>query len=57
MYDKDGDGAISVKELTHVMRTLGLNPTENEIIEIMANLDLDGKMLFYDFQKKKYIDY
>jgi calmodulin len=42
MFDKNGDGAISVKELTTVMRSLGLNPTENEIIEIMAHLDLDG---------------
>ncbi len=43
MYDKDGDGEISVKELTTVMRCLGLNPSESEIVEIMANLDLDGK--------------
>ena len=43
MFDKDGDGEISIKELTTVMRSLGLNPTESEIVEIMANLDLDGK--------------
>ena len=42
MFDKDGDGEISIKELTTVMRSLGLNPTESEIVEIMANLDLDG---------------
>ena len=42
MFDKDGDGEISIRELTTVMRSLGLNPTESEIVEIMANLDLDG---------------
>ncbi len=46
MYDKDGDGEISVRELITVMRCLGLNPSESEIVEIMANLDLDGKYKF-----------
>ena len=43
MFDKDGDGAISANELTTVMRSLGMNPTENEIVEIMAELDIDGE--------------
>ena len=47
MFDKDGDGEISIKELTTVMRSLGLNPTESEIVEIMANLDLDGTHTMY----------
>ena len=47
MFDKDGDGEISIKELTTVMRSLGLNPTESEIVEIMANLDLDGTHIAY----------
>ena len=47
MFDKDGDGEISIKELTTVMRSLGLNPTESEIVEIMANLDLDGTYIVY----------
>ena len=42
MFDKNGDGEINIKELTSLMRCLGLNPTEGEIVEIMANLDLDG---------------
>ncbi|CAD5117337.1 DgyrCDS6122 [Dimorphilus gyrociliatus] len=42
LYDKDGDGAISSKELVTVMRSLGLNPTENDILEIIAEFDLDG---------------
>ena len=44
MFDKDGDGAISASELTTVMRSLGMNPTENEIVEIMAELDVDGEL-------------
>ena len=47
MFDKDGDGEISIKELITVMRSLGLNPTESEIVEIMANLDLDGTHTMY----------
>ena len=53
MFDKDGDGEISIKELTTVMRSLGLNPTESEIVEIMANLDLDGTYIvcYVEFQE------
>ena len=43
MFDKDGDGAISAKELTTLMRSLGMNPTEGEILKIMVEVDIDGK--------------
>ena len=46
MFDKNGDGEINIKELTSLMRCLGLNPTESEIVEIMANLDLDGTYIY-----------
>jgi calmodulin len=39
LFDKDGDGAISVKELGTVMRALGNNPTESELQDIINELD------------------
>ena len=43
MFDKDGDGTISHKELGAVMRNLGQNPTEQELQEIINEVDADGK--------------
>jgi calmodulin len=31
LFDKDGDGTVTTKELGTVMRSLGQNPTETEI--------------------------
>ena len=45
MFDKDGDGNISTKELGIVMRSLGQNPTEHELLDIITEVDVDGKML------------
>jgi calmodulin len=42
MFDKDGDGTITAKELGIVMRQLGLNPTEDEIHEMINEVDEDG---------------
>ena len=42
MFDKDGDGTISTKELGVVMRSLGQNPTEQELQEIINEVDIDG---------------
>lgn len=43
MYDKNGDGVISAKELGEVMRALGENPTETEIVRIINEVDIDGQ--------------
>eukprot|EP00058_Branchiostoma_floridae_P008437 XP_002593925.1 hypothetical protein BRAFLDRAFT_98224 [Branchiostoma floridae] len=42
VFDKDGDGTINTSELATVMRSLGMNPTEAEIQDMMAEMDSDG---------------
>merc|ERR1712038_829749 len=41
-FDKDGSGSISSAELLHVMRALGENPTEDDVLNLMLEADLDG---------------
>lgn len=43
MFDKDGDGTITTKELGTVMRSLGQNPTETELQDMINEVDADGK--------------
>lgn len=43
MFDTDGGGDISTKELGTVMRMLGQNPTREELAEIIEEVDEDGK--------------
>ena len=47
MFDRDGDGTISTKELGIVMRSLGQNPTEHELVDIINDVDMDGKRREY----------
>ncbi|CEF60998.1 Calmodulin-like protein 3 [Strongyloides ratti] len=42
MFDKDRNGTISTKELGVAMRSLGQNPTEQEILEMINEVDIDG---------------
>eukprot|EP00347_Sterkiella_histriomuscorum_P004604 403359835 len=39
LFDRDGDGTISVKELQIVMRSIGQNPTEQEIRDMINEVD------------------
>ena len=44
LFDKNGDGTVSTKELGTIMRSLGQNPTEAELKDIVANVDKNGKI-------------
>ena len=42
VFDKDGNGYISVDELRQVMTNLGEKLTEDEVDEMVREADLDG---------------
>ena len=53
MFDKDGNGRISTKELKGVMKSLGQNVTDAEVQSMIKKVDLnhDGEIDFEEFVK------
>jgi len=51
LFDKDGDGKITTKELSVVMRSLGQKPTEAELKDMIREVDIDnsGTIEFGEF--------
>ena len=51
MFDKDKDGTITAKELLSIMRSLNQDPSEQELHEMIAEVDIDGngKIDFEEF--------
>ena len=41
-FFQDGSGSITTKELLYVMRSIGQNPTEDEVLELIMESDLNG---------------
>ena len=41
LFDKDGDGTITTKELGTLMRSLGQNPTEAELQDLVSQVEAD----------------
>ncbi|GMR33022.1 hypothetical protein PMAYCL1PPCAC_03217 [Pristionchus mayeri] len=42
LFDRDGDGSITTKDLGTVMRSLGQKPTVTELLEMVDEVDVDG---------------
>lgn len=42
LFDKNGDGTVTCEELGVVLRTMGLNPTEEEVNDMINEVDGDG---------------
>ena len=42
LFDKDGDNTITTKELGTVMRSLGQEPTEGELNDMINEVDANG---------------
>lgn len=53
IYDIDGDGQITTRELGSVMRALGHNPTEAEVLSFINQIDTNqsGTIDFQEFSK------
>ena len=43
LFDEDGDQYITTRELAHVFRSLGQNPSDDHIAEMIRDVDADGK--------------
>lgn len=42
VFDKEGTGEISTDELGTVMRSLGQNPSDKELQDMVTEVDADG---------------
>lgn len=50
LFDESGDGKISVKEMKIILRTLGQNPRDVEIVELMKSINPESDGQETDFE-------
>lgn len=46
LFDRNGDGKITSEELGTVMKSLGQNPTDKELADMIREVDIDGILMF-----------
>jgi len=44
LFDKDGDGFVTISEVTDVLLSMGISPSADSIREIFQQVDLDGEL-------------
>jgi len=45
LFDRSGKGGITEKDLRRVLQSLGKNPSEDELKDMIKEVDDDGKTL------------
>jgi Ca2+-binding EF-hand superfamily protein len=46
LFDKEGNGVVTTKEIGNVLRNLGQYPSEKELNDMLDSIDIDGDGTF-----------
>lgn len=52
LFDRTGEGKITYSQCGDVMRALGQNPVNSEVLKVLGNPKLEGKLLIHQSQLK-----